>query len=434
MKKALLVLLALITATTVFANGQKEEKGKSVPAMDPNKMYELNIGCFGDFESIVNAIQATDDWKKTFPNVKLVPQPADYGGHHNRLVTVFAAGDGANTLEYVDFGYIGQFVSMGYLTNLSDKYNAEEVVKNSAKFAVDNARNFEGKLEAMPVDLAPSVIYYNVELAEASGVSQAQMESMQTWDDFYAIAAKLTRDTDGDGAIDQWAIPHPTDISDVPLNGGKGNWFKNGKPFEPKAKFMGALNMVDKVRSNGWDANFGQWSGEWTSGIYKSFVIFPTGAWMLGHLQNWMAPDLAGKIRVAKLPAKEPVASNGGSYITVPTSTPDDLKDVAFKVAAYLASNDNAQKTALKASGAFPVKTTLYKDSIMSEPVEYLGGQKAREIFAELVLKIPANEVTQFDAALLSVWRTAVSNIINGEATVDEAYNAAVKEALVLIQ
>ena len=84
--------------------------------------------------------------------------------------------------------------------------------------------------------------------------------------------------------------------------------------------------------------------------------------------------------------------------------------------------------------GAFPVKTTLYKDSIMSEPVEYLGGQKAREIFAELVLKIPANEVTQFDAALLSVWRTAVSNIINGEATVDEAYNAAVKEALVLIQ
>ncbi len=56
----------------------------------------------------------------------------------------------------------------------------------------------------MPRDITSKVMFFNTELFEKAGV--AIPDANWTWDDFEAIARKMTRDLDGDGKTDQWGI------------------------------------------------------------------------------------------------------------------------------------------------------------------------------------------------------------------------------------
>src|SRR3989441_1222908 len=55
---------------------------------------------------------------------------------------------------------------------------------------------------ALPTGYTPIVVAYNKDLFDRAGI--AYPADGWTWDDFKRIAHRLTRDTDGDGRIDQW--------------------------------------------------------------------------------------------------------------------------------------------------------------------------------------------------------------------------------------
>jgi multiple sugar transport system substrate-binding protein len=55
---------------------------------------------------------------------------------------------------------------------------------------------------ALPTGSSPLIVAYNRDLFDRAGLSAPADD--WTWDDFTALAKRLTRDSDGDGAIDQW--------------------------------------------------------------------------------------------------------------------------------------------------------------------------------------------------------------------------------------
>jgi multiple sugar transport system substrate-binding protein len=59
-------------------------------------------------------------------------------------------------------------------------------------------------LYAIPKDFTPMVIAYNKNLFDRAGVPYPARD--WTWDQFVAAARRLTRDTDGDGVVDQWGF------------------------------------------------------------------------------------------------------------------------------------------------------------------------------------------------------------------------------------
>jgi multiple sugar transport system substrate-binding protein len=59
-----------------------------------------------------------------------------------------------------------------------------------------------GKLLALPKGYSPMVLVYNRRLFRAAGIEPPAGD--WTWDQFMAVARALTRDTDGDGRVDQW--------------------------------------------------------------------------------------------------------------------------------------------------------------------------------------------------------------------------------------
>ena len=428
MKRLVVLLLALVLVSSVFAGNQP---GTDAP---PAEMQEitLTMGVFGDLESAYSAVFASDDFKARFPNVTIELQSSDFGGHHDRLVTQIAAGTGANDIEALEIGYIARFVADGGLTDLAPApYNGNDVGKDLVDFGMSNASTRDGKLVALPVDIAPAVLFWRKSILEDAGVDMAEVGS---WEEYIEKGMKLTVDKDGDGAIDQFALTHPNDLAMIPLNGGKGGWFDDsGEPYAPKQRFLNVLLLVQAVRESGIDANFTPWSGEWINGFKENTVVTMfSGAWLGGHFKNWMCPELAGDWRVS-MPPGNTYSSYGGSYIGIPEQTAEDKKADCWEIVKYLCTSPEAQLLTFRTTDAFPALTTVFKDPVMDEPVDYFGGQKVRQIYQDIGLNIPVQKVTEHDVIATDIFNKAIGSVITDGIPIEEAYEEAKKELLAQI-
>ena len=63
---------------------------------------------------------------------------------------------------------------------------------------------YEGGVYGLPWIAQPVVTYYNKALFDAAGLDYPTPD--WTWDDFIELAKALTRDTNGDGTVDQWGF------------------------------------------------------------------------------------------------------------------------------------------------------------------------------------------------------------------------------------
>jgi len=424
MKRLFLMLLALTLVLSVYAGSQ--QGGGTTPVKPAARA--LKMGVFGDLESAYKAVFASEAFKSRFPSLTIELQPADFGGHHDRLVTQIAAGTGANDIEALEIGYIARFVQKGGLTNLApDPYYGNNVGKDLVKFGMGNATTTDGKLVALPVDIAPAVMFWRKSILEKSGVN---LENVGSWQEYIEKAIKLTVDKDGDGKIDQWALIHPTDLAMIPLNGGKGDWFQGKEPYMPKTKFIDVLILVQAVRKSGIDANFTPWSGEWQNGFKENKVVTMfSGAWLGGHFKNWMCPELKGDWRVSYPPGKT-YSSYGGSYLSIPEQTKAENKADCWEVVKFLCTSPEAQLLTFRTTDAFPALTTVFSDPVMNEPVEYFGGQKVRQIYQDIGKNIPVQKVSQWDAIALDIFNKAIGSVITDNVPVEQAYNTAKKEML----
>lgn len=433
MKKALATLIVLVGLTSLaVANGKTDGAGQAIPAYDPAKQYTISIGAFGDLEAAYKAVFATADFKAKYPNVTIKFQTSDFSGHHNRLTTVLAAGEATNDIESLEIGYVAKFVEGGGLTDLAQApFNGLTAGKDIVKFAMSNATTKKGSLVAMPVDIAPAVLFYRKSLADKAGVN---FDNMKSWDEFIAAGKKLLKDRDGDGKIDQFAIPHANEVAMMPLNGGKGGWFgPNGKVLEPKQKFIDALNLVKNIRDAKIDADLGGWSGPWIQAFPDGNVAaIVNGAWWGGTMKTWVCPDLSGDWRVAYLPGKV-YASQGGTYLSIPEAVPAAQKAVAWEILKYLSTSPVAQITTFKTIDAFPALTSVYNDPVMSEPVEFFGGQKVRLIYGDIARNIPPMQVSEYDAAINSIFGNGVTDVLVNGKTAEQAYATALSEINSLI-
>ncbi len=422
-----LIVVALVLVGQVFAGGQGEAEAMDIPAYDPDQEYTVSMGVYGDLEAAYTAVIETEDFENTFPNVTVEFQTSDFNGHHNRLTTVLAANEATNDIEALEVGFIAQFVEGGGLTNLAQQpFNGMSVGEDIVSFAMANATTTDGALVAMPVDIAPAVMFYREDLVREAGVDPAEIRNAQNWDDIIEVGERLAD-------AGQMAFPHANDVAMVPLNGGKGGWFQDGEPLEPRERFINTLELVQKIRDAGIDADYGAWSGPWVESFKNGDVaMMVNGAWFGGALRTWMAPEV-DDWRVTYLPGKFPAAL-GGTYLGIPEQVPAEQKAVAWEIIKYLTTTQNAQLTTFAKIDAYPALTTTYDLPIMEESVAYFGNEQVREIYADVAESMPNAQVSEFDATALAIWGNTVTAVITDQMGVEEAYDEAKMQIEATIQ
>ena len=161
---------------------------------------------------------------------------------------------------------------------------------------------------------------------------------------------------------------------------------------------------------SGLDAKIGEWSNEWYDAFKKGTVATQfSGAWLQGALQNWMAPDTKGLWRVQNLPEKG-FASWGGSFYAIPSKAKN--KQWAWEFIKFMTLNQQSQITAFEDNGAFPALIAAQKDKAFSEPVEFLGGQKARVLWRDAAAKTQPIDVNKYDSVADQILQTELTNVL----------------------
>ena len=99
-----------------------------------------------------------------------------------------------------DFGMLAELDALQPLDGLiaSDP----DVSRTDFYSAALDSGAVDGVQYALPYECVPTLMFVNKTLLESEGIPVP--ENDWTWDDFYTICQKITRDTDGDGVIDQF--------------------------------------------------------------------------------------------------------------------------------------------------------------------------------------------------------------------------------------
>ncbi len=340
---------------------------------------EIRFDGFPDFDSSLKVL-LPDFEKET--GIKVDYLMNNHGDHHTKLTTNLATGSGAGDVIVVDVEKIGPFVASGGLVNLSEKYGADKYADQFAPYAWAQGKGGDGDVYGMPVDLGPGVMYYRTDIFENAGIDVK--EAIKDWDSYIAAGEKLK-------AQNIQLIASAADVAQAiiftTVPEGEGLYFdKDGNPVVTSERFVHAFEVAKQIRDKGLDGKILAWSNEWYEGFRNGTLATQlSGAWLLGHLNNWIAPDTAGKWGVSNLPDGI-YGSWGGSFLSIPTQS--TKQDEAWKLIEYMTTKRDVQLKHFETIAAFPANVTTYDDALFSEEMPYLGGQKARLLFAEVAKNI----------------------------------------------
>ena len=136
------------------------------------------------------------------PGLELVRHSSAARDEYRRALLTSLAGDDPPDVFLLDAEDVPQVVERGV---------ALDLVPYLARIGVDLARYDQtllavfrrgAGLYGLPRGYTPVVVAYNKDLLDRAALPYPTDD--WTWDDFLRVAKQLTRDTDGDGSIDQW--------------------------------------------------------------------------------------------------------------------------------------------------------------------------------------------------------------------------------------
>lgn len=382
---------------------------------------QITIGVFPDLDSHLNNILPM--FEAQHPDIDVEVRVLQHGDHHNTLVTTLATGSGAPDVVAVDVGFIARFVAEGGLVDLNQApYSASAYRDIFAEYAWLQASTTDGRQVAMPTDLGPGVMYYRRDNLAAV---DANIDDVITdWETFLALGRTVTRDTDGDGQTDVYLLADAGDVARIifrsNLAAGEGVFFDNeGNVLVNSERFHEGFRIAREIREAGMDAQVGAWTNEWYEAFKRGTVTVQlSGAWLLGHFQNWMAPETAGLWGASNLP-NGIYGSWGGSFYGIPEQS--ENKDAAWELVQFLTTNPDIQLEAFQSIGAFPAVTSTYSDDSFSEPLTFLDDQPARLLFAEVAQNIAGVATNPNDQVAQEIVDSALSQVLDEGRSIEAA-------------
>jgi multiple sugar transport system substrate-binding protein len=373
------------------------------------KKVELTIAAFPAVDEIIKA--AIPAWKLKHPDVDIKVVSRQFSDHHTAMTTALSTSFYLPDVMALEVGYVGRFAQGGGLEDLS---RAPYVIaKHQSKFvsyAYAQARNRSGAVVAAPTDIGPGTLLYRKDVLDRAGVSEAELT--RSWDSYVDAGIKIKATTGS------YLMAHARDMKDilirVGLKPGEGLYFDDqSRVLVNSPRFVRAFELAYKVRKNKLDAKVSAWSNEWAEGFRRGGLSTQlTGAWLAGHLNNWLAPKTKGNWRAAQLPENS-WAAYGGTFLAIARGAPEDHKALAWEFIEMMTLDRDLQLSAFKSQDAFPALLAAHTDDFFEKPIEFLGGQKARVLWREAASRTTAVSVHKQDAFADEVINTELDKVLD---------------------
>jgi multiple sugar transport system substrate-binding protein len=377
----------------------------------------LTVAAYPAVDEIVRS--AIPVWKRLHPNVDIRVVSRQFSDHHTAMTTALSTSFYLPDVMALEVGYVGRFAQGGGLEDLSKPpYEIQQFRSRWVSYAYQQATSRKGAVVATPTDIGPGTLLYRADLLAKAGVSEAELT--QWWEGYVATGAKIK------AATGAYLVAHAHDMKDILIRTGvkpgEGLYFDNQSNVLVKSpRFVRAFELARKVRQQKLDAKVSAWSSEWTEGFKRETIATQmTGAWLAGHLNNWLAPDTEGLWRAAQLP-EGAFAAYGGTFLAIARGAPVEHKLLAWQFIQRMKLDREVQFASFKSQAASPALLETFADPFFEQPIPFLGGQSARVGWRAAAQRIGAVDVHKQDAFADEVINTELDKLLERDKVIGVA-------------
>jgi multiple sugar transport system substrate-binding protein len=371
------------------------------------KAESITVAAYPAVDQIVR--EAIPAWKLIHPDVDVIIVSREFNDHHTAMTTALATRSHLPDVMVVEVGYLGRFANSGGLIDLSRApFEAKQYSDRFVAYTLPQATAKNGELTGLPGDIGPGTLFYRHDLLQRSAVTIAQLT--ESWDSFVSSGLKIK------AATGAYLVADARNLKDViiraGLKPGEGIYFDTqDKVLVNSPRFHRAFELARQIRRERLDGNVKDWTGEWSQSLRSGGVATQMmGAWLGGHLANWLAPKTKGLWRASTLPERTNIAW-GGTFYTIPTKAAQPK--LAYEFIQMLTLKRDRQLAAFRAQDAFPALLEAQDDAFFDQPVAFLGGQLARQLWRDEAAKIRPIPVNKLDSIAAEIVNTALDKVLN---------------------
>jgi multiple sugar transport system substrate-binding protein len=251
-------------------------------------------------------------WNAENPDVQVRVQPLPAGRSTEEvLLAAIVAKATPDVSSNVSSALLSRLVRAGGVVRLDDRpATAARLQERSSRAMLSSLRLPDGGIYAFPWKTNPEMLMYNVDLLARSGVTPPRTQS-ELLDAF----RRLTRDTDGNGRLDRWALWVPLKptwyerfFDFYPLylaSSGGRTLVTNGEVVFENEAAVAALELLRRGFAEGLlpKSNFAIGRDPFTDGTVAMKII---GPWFVRELEELKVPGL--RYDVTPMPAADGVA------------------------------------------------------------------------------------------------------------------------------
>jgi multiple sugar transport system substrate-binding protein len=350
-------------------------------------------------------------WKQRHPDVEVRILSREYGDHHTALTTALSTSGLLPDVTAVAADYVARFARGQGLQDLTaEPYRIDRLRPRLVPYAYDQAQTRSGGVVAMPADIAPGTMLYRADILARAGVAAEALTD--SWDSYLQAGARIKAATGAYLIADVGQINNI--IIRTGLQPGEGLFFdQNSRVLVTSSRFVRAFEVARQARQLKLDARVSPWSNEWVEGFKRGTLATElSGAWLVGALSNWVAPQTRGLWRAAQLPAQAHVAY-GGAFYAMPRLSAPSRKALAWEFIQLLTLDPARQLQAFKSYDAFPSLLETHDDPFFDEPLPFLGGQPARQLWRTAARRIGATPVHKQDGFASEVVASELDAVLN---------------------
>jgi multiple sugar transport system substrate-binding protein len=380
-KKAVAVGVALLSVVAIAGCAPADSSGSAAASADACKPSGGTVTL--DFTSWIPGIEdVVALWNKENPDIQVKVQtgPNGNGGTYKNYFSQLKAGN-APDLGQIEYDALSSFRVQDGLEDLSA---CKDVVDAKSEFIPwtwgQVGLGTEKSVYGIPQDSGPMALFYRSDLFQKNGIAVPT-----TWEEYRAAAVKIRA---LGGYITNFSTSDINQFAGFVWQAG-GNWFQNdGKKWTvdltgAESKKVAAYwqDLIDHDLVSTYPA----WTEEWNNAYNSSKVwSWDSAVWGANSISSG-APDTAGKWSVAPSPqwnAGDAAAGNwGGSSIAVFKGTKHLYE--AAKFALWLNTSDEALTALNKSANIYPATVAGLKLPSLQQGVDFYGGQKIYDVFAE---------------------------------------------------
>lgn len=297
---------------------------------------------------------------------------------------------------------LATFSDVGILENLSSYIESDPSFDESVYFSSSYQSGQVNNVQyALPYESVPTLMYVNRTLLESEGIKV--LDQNWTWEDFYEICEKMTKDTDGDGVLDQFGQYGYTWENAIYSNGAKifneegtESLLQEDKVFDA-IEFMRKLerlNKGQKVTSEMFDRGQVVFC-PMSFSEYRAYKPYPWSVKKYSSFEWDCIPMPAG-----------PSGSNVSQLDTllVGMSRSSRNKDMAWKFLKELSFNVETQKDIFRYSQGVSVLNTITNTDMIIDSLqdETPGGSNYDLGFFNSMMEnaIPIKEFNGYEQAM----------------------------------